>query len=88
MGKKNGHGIDVDVIARNQARSDESDDAYRKTVSAWKDSGQESDDPGAITYKGGEVPNNVAFDKVDKKFYGHFLPSHFKKTSIITTHGR
>ena len=24
----------------------------------------------------------------DSGFYGHFLPSHFKKTSIISTHGR
>ena len=26
--------------------------------------------------------------KVDNKFYGHYLPEHFKKTNIISTKGR
>ena len=38
-----------------------------------------------IYYEGGPVPKNEAFEN---GFYGHYLPSHFKKTSIISTHGR
>jgi hypothetical protein len=32
--------------------------------------------------------SHLAAGRVDKHFYGHFLPEHFKKTSIISTSGR
>ena len=31
---------------------------------------------------------HLAAGRIDKRFYGHFLPEHFKKTSIISTKGR
>ena len=37
---------------------------------------------------GAEVQSEKRNDSVDNKFYGHFLPNHFKKTRIISTNGR
>ena len=31
---------------------------------------------------------HFAAGKIDKRFYGHYLPEHFKKTTIIKTTGR
>ena len=68
--------------------SRDAEEAYHKSVAAWMDAtgGKQGVEPGAIDYSGGPVPKNTAFK--DKKFYGHYLPEHFKKTRIIDTHGR
>ena len=45
-----------------------------------------SDSSGTLsTSKYGDPQN--PFAKADTKFYGHYLPSHFKKTNIISTKG-
>jgi hypothetical protein len=35
-----------------------------------------------------EAVKHLAAGKLDKLFYGHTLPEHFKKTNIISTSGR
>lgn len=60
-------------------KSLDDEDKYRASVEAWKDAGQKENDPGFITVVG---------KVLEKDFYGHYLPSHFKKSSIISTTGR
>jgi hypothetical protein len=38
--------------------------------------------------KSKELMRNLRPDKVDNKFYGHYEPHHFKRTSIVSTTGR
>ena len=66
--------------------SRESEAKYHESVAAWMDAtgGKQGLEPGAIDYSGGPVPKNKAFEQ---GFYGHYLPSHFKKTRIIDTYG-
>jgi len=46
-------------------------------------------DPNAPqTQQGMMAIQHLAAGRLDRRFYGHYLPEHFKKTSIINTKGR
>ena len=46
-------------------------------------------DPNAKSDSGITAPlQHLAAGKIDRRFYGHVLPEHFKKTNIISTSGR
>jgi hypothetical protein len=73
-----------EAIERNAA----GEEAWSKAVEAWQDVRKPSDpvEPyQAYAKKGTKV---VMVTSPELGFYGHYLPSHFKKTSIVRTTGR
>lgn len=76
--------------------------SYMKAADAWHDAGNTTPEPGSQVEVGWDTPKEgeshdtpqnlrVHINKavqIDAKFYGHYLPSHFKKTRIISTNGR
>jgi hypothetical protein len=81
---KMGEGIDNFLSGDKNKEKSESSSPSQSAPSASK-----YGDPNAGLNSATTAPlQQLAAGKLDRLFYGHYLPEHFKKTSIIKTTGR
>lgn len=87
---KNGHGVSEEKVKRITEKGIQEDYAAQRMAEHREDAGMTRDQ---IEYPGASMVVRARYEDMphyerEQGFYGHYLPSHFKKTRIIDTHGR